>query len=946
MMTTKPTYNDLRSRMDDTSGIELPALPCHTCGHWNNGLTCEAFPKGIPDSILSGDEDHRTPIKGDGGILYLDNKTGLIHPKPRVKSIAGMASVFKGAPLGNKNAVGGHAFARRPGSIGNKRASGGGSSATSIPILEQSPKAILDHSARMSDATQDMWGSLSDSEKKSVSDYTGSQHEAMNEAIGEGRVGESPAIHAQVKTLDSALEKMSLPEGGTLYRASDVSRLLGDTKRYGKSSSIEELSSLVGKTFSDPAFGSTSPSLREAKSYSSSGRVVMEIRAPKGTTGAWLGGGDNRSDHPGEQEFLLPRDREYKVVGAKERTFIHPLAGEQKQTVLEVELLNHNKPSKVLKHGGWVNLFKGAPLGNQNARKNKDKYHIPSAVSGLTIHPVTGKAVPLPPGQAQALRSYSQVMGNAGNSENARISDRLLGAFHNVLPTKANQVLFRGVGADDTQWANAKPGDPFELKGPWSTTVDKKVGEGYREIGGDSDGRKAPLLEIHLPKGSKAISMDLYSHHRNDPDYDEGRDESEHEVLLPPGKLKVRSVSEDRVVLDVVEQAKTKYDKESSEFFDEPKAPRGRWRPPEGSSKTADGRYVDGETGELFEPPGWVRKDAHLDVSASVFKGAPLGNQNASKHKANGTGLTGEVIGSDPNKTYDGKDIPTHTVDHVRAKLKELSDKGISSGYTAEDFHAKTMGRVDPVEMVKAIWGENEYADGKIVGASIEEHTGGVGYEHLKGRVSFAGTGEVHGSKVGWVERCLSKDMQSIDHTFLQMEDGEGNKGTAKALFTNSLPLYKKMGLKAITVHANLEAGAYAWSKFGFTPDDLYPVRKSVEDGMSRIIKKANEGIPREDRVPLSKEAMKERDALHAILSSDDKHMATQLANLPTPNLDDHFGHTYKDSKDPRIPDNIPMTFVKTAMSGGNWNATHHFSDVDSAKQLRDYLTTKKAKTP
>lgn len=43
---------------------------CATCANWLNGLTCRAFPSGIPDAILDGEHDHRAPFDGDGGIRY------------------------------------------------------------------------------------------------------------------------------------------------------------------------------------------------------------------------------------------------------------------------------------------------------------------------------------------------------------------------------------------------------------------------------------------------------------------------------------------------------------------------------------------------------------------------------------------------------------------------------------------------------------------------------------------------------------------------------------------------------------------------------------------------------------------------------------------------------------------------------------------------------------
>ncbi len=70
---TKPVEGDGGTMFKDRIG---PAPICICCKRYRDPVqlgappTCEAFPNGIPDSILDEGFDHRTPHNGDSGIRF------------------------------------------------------------------------------------------------------------------------------------------------------------------------------------------------------------------------------------------------------------------------------------------------------------------------------------------------------------------------------------------------------------------------------------------------------------------------------------------------------------------------------------------------------------------------------------------------------------------------------------------------------------------------------------------------------------------------------------------------------------------------------------------------------------------------------------------------------------------------------------------------------------
>lgn len=71
-LTWAPAYGS------DTEGNEIlgdaqidMSTQCLSCKHFRNTpITCNAYPKGIPSKIITGNFDHTKPFKGDNGIQF------------------------------------------------------------------------------------------------------------------------------------------------------------------------------------------------------------------------------------------------------------------------------------------------------------------------------------------------------------------------------------------------------------------------------------------------------------------------------------------------------------------------------------------------------------------------------------------------------------------------------------------------------------------------------------------------------------------------------------------------------------------------------------------------------------------------------------------------------------------------------------------------------------
>ncbi len=50
----------------------MEIILCNICKNYMGDLTCQAFPDGIPDEILSGNNDHSKPLPEQGNDIVFE----------------------------------------------------------------------------------------------------------------------------------------------------------------------------------------------------------------------------------------------------------------------------------------------------------------------------------------------------------------------------------------------------------------------------------------------------------------------------------------------------------------------------------------------------------------------------------------------------------------------------------------------------------------------------------------------------------------------------------------------------------------------------------------------------------------------------------------------------------------------------------------------------------
>lgn len=174
---------------------------------------------------------------------------------------------------------------------------------TSKPLTTDKPATAFGamSSSTLNSHSDVVWPSLSPQARTAVKDYSGSGYMQVNNVLRQDKF--NPTAHPDswttktIQGMDAASNAWKSPTDITVYR--------------GLSSNIVKPE--VGSVFVDKGFMSTSVSQSKAFSHGD----ALKILVPKGARAIPLG---KNSNHPSEQELILPRNSKLVVVGVTPKT--------------------------------------------------------------------------------------------------------------------------------------------------------------------------------------------------------------------------------------------------------------------------------------------------------------------------------------------------------------------------------------------------------------------------------------------------------------------------------------------------------------------------------------------------------------------------------------------------------------------------------------------------
>lgn len=217
-------------------------------------------------------------------------------------------------------------------------------------------------------------------------------------------------------------------------------------------------------------------------------------------------------------------------------------------------------------------------------------------------------------------------------------------------------------------------------------------------------------------------------------------------------------------------------------------------------------------------------------------------------------------------------------------------------------------------------------------------------------RVEFSvGYGSrVHGARSEGFKRTFDLSTKDVHHDYWEINGEDRGGGAVKSFFREAIPLYKRLGMESVSVYANIDAGSYAWAKFGFkaaTPSEASRVANKAVRKLDKVL----DDNPNYKRVAVTPgtgnpQAKRELAMLRKVLSlPEDKLDLRILADLKTPVLDKLVAPSITVSNG-RGAGKRQLRLPQFLMHNNGWDGFINLTDKQHLGRVQRYISPKKSK--
>jgi hypothetical protein len=271
-----------------------------------------------------------------------------------------------------------------------------------------------------------------------------------------------------------------------------------------------------------------------------------------------------------------------------------------------------------------------------------------------------------------------------------------------------------------------------------------------------------------------------------------------------------------------------------------------------------------------------------------------------------------------------GASAGSHNLSAVSQEIDDLKKAGVKTGITAEQWGQYVPNGVSPKELVHAMTG----SDGQK--GLVMEFTPVANKLYIHADKKFPGALNMFGAQVLGYERAFDWKGQDVEHGVLTLMPGSQDGGAIKSMLRSAVPLYEKLGMKTISLYANLDAGGYAWARYGFQPQ-AHDGEKAISGTLDYAKQLVNE-----NKGQLSTDAMAEytewRVASKACMGKDDA--MGHFTDLKTPTLDKELSSVLH----AEVPQLKNPTLTKVSMQNQSWSGVLKLNDAWSRMRFDRYV--------